>query len=349
MLELSHISDLSLNINFPIFLYNKDFGNLFIYTLGSNKEIEMPPVIDKMINETLSKFVTGQNDNQKIFRSIKLDQSYIIFFQDLQDESRLHLLLEKLFKNNSSNISDIPVNIHETSTLDKETQIKIKKQNVQISTLNTKVEYLKNDITTLKTQVEKKNKIISLLNQKIEKYDKELFKIQSLTETLNFNKLQNINKELREEATLNKYSLTKAEDNLKKSRDKATQAILKCNLMLRRNPANMIDISDIINILTVQQPSPLSQLSTNSNSGVNSPDITKIVDKLNSLVKRNDFKNIDVVSICSIAGINNTALVMDQPAIHFKDAIPRLIGMARSNNISYRDLLSLYSALNIEV
>ena len=349
MLELSKISDLSLNINFPIFLYNKDFSNLFIYTSGSNKEIEIPPVINKMISENLLKFITGKNNNQKIFRSINFTQSYIIFFQDLQDESRLNLLLNELFQNSSSDIPNNFVDMQETQDLGEHAQHQIKKQNVQISTLNTKIEYLKTDITTLKTELEKKNKKIIILNHNIEKYDKELFKIQSLTETLNFNKLQKINKELREESTLAKYTLTKAEDNLKKSRDRMTQAILKCNLMLRRNPENMADITDIISILTVQQPSATSQFSTTSKGGASSPDITKIVDKLNFVIKRNDFKSIDVLRVCSIAGITNTALVMAQPAVHFKDAIPKLIGMARSNNISYRDLLALYTALNIEV
>ncbi len=349
MLELSHISDLSLNINFPIFLYNKDFGNLFIYTLGSSKEIETPPVIDKMISEELSKFVTGKNDNQKIFRSINIDQTYSIFFQDLQDESRLNQLLSELLKINYSKTSYSSKDTLETNEPDEQTQHQIKTQNIQISTLHTKVEYLKNDITLLKTEVEKKNKTIAILNHNIEKYDKELLKIKSLTETLNFNKLQKINKELREESTLAKYSLTKAEDNLKKTKEKSVQAILKCNLMLRRNPANMADISDIISILTVQQPAATSQFATTTKGGVSSPDITKIVDKLNFVIKRNDYKNIDVLRVCAIAGISNTALVMAQPSIHFKEAIPKLIGMARSNNISYRDLLSLYSALNIEV
>ncbi len=349
MLELSNISDLSLNINFPIFLYNKDFSNLFIYTSGSNKEIEIPPVITKMISEDLLKFITGKNNNQKIFRSIKLTQSYIIFFQDLQDESRLNILLDKIFQNNSLNLIDNTTINQEKNNSDEQLNSKIKKQNIQILTLNTKVDYLKNDIASLKTEIEKKNKTISILNQTIEKYDKELIKIQSLTETLNFNKLQKINKELREESTLAKYSLTKTEDNLKKSRDKATQAILKCNLMLKRNPSNMDDITDVINILTVQESSTKSQFTTTSKGKVNNPDITTIVDKLNYVIKRNDFKNIDVTKVYSIAGMSNIASMMDKPAVHFKTAIPKLIGMARSNNISYRDLLSLYSALNIKV
>ncbi len=343
MLELSHISNLSLNISFPFFLYNKDFGNLLIYTSGSSKEIDMPPVISKMISENLSKFITGKNDNQKIFRSIELNPSCIIFFQDLQNESRLNLVLNELFKISNS------TNIQGSQTTDEQTQSKIKKQNIQISTLHTKVEYLKTDIVSLKTDIEKKSRTISMLNQKIEKYDKELFKIQSMTDTLNVNKLQKINKELREESTFDKYSLTKSEDNLKKTRDKATQAILKCNLMLRKNPDNMADITDIISILTVQQTSVTSKFSTTSKGGISTPDITKIVDKLNFVIKRNDFKNIDISKICSIAGITNSDSIASQPAINFKEAIPKLIGMARSNNISHRDLLSLYSALNIEV
>jgi len=345
MFNIIDLVDLSLKLDFSLYLYDKNDVTVTQYFSSRTKNITVPPLFTDMVKKRLKRVVTEKNNVKSIYRQLIIDDTYSIFFQDSLDENRLDLLFNTIIQKNNMSISDTVTS--PTSETDTSLSTKSQFKDDTRSELKSTIEILTKEITSLKQSNHEHEDNIASINEKNEEYILLIKKLKSSSDQLNINKLQDINKSLREELSKSNYYLNIAEDMAQKLKKSTTAALVVSNNLLTLPNIKFSDIQPLINILALKE-SLATYNQSKANIAKNIIDIHKIIDTLNMASENNSTDGIDIEKLSSVIAIKDIDIFKKNPARELKNIVGTLIGMEKSKKINYKNILILYKALNIK-
>ena len=353
---------LSKSIETALHVYDGKSGRLVSFNGAGEKEAAAPSWIASMAEaKSVRKLFQKDGKAYACYCFDTGDGKYIIF-QDNPESEKLGLFIKALSKTEikekqlpeNEDVSDIKKELIKAKSDQTRLLMEAKQKDALISDLKAKLE------ATNSADIESMRKTLYELKEVNAAQNSEIRNLKADTDRTNFQKLKQVNKELRDEISGITYKAAEAEERSGKIRKILQNTIAELARLL--DATTSIDKNDIKRIVSKISSSDLGDAGL-SLTGVKAnysadqafgalkghePDISDIINALNTTIADNNASSIDIDKLASVVPINDKAGIKRSPAMAIKPIIGTLIGMAKTGKLSQVQINMLCDAVGIK-
>ncbi len=360
MYDKNTLNTLSESVKTTLYVYERQSGRLSYFSGGEEKETAAPAWIVSMAENGPVRKLFQKDGKASAYYCFDTGGGKYIIFQDNPEGEKLGLFIKAL--SNSGGVEKAPAESQEAPNIKKEL-IRVKSEQARLAVESKQKDSLISELkarleSSRASDTESMRRTINELKEVNASQLSQIRRMKADTDHTNFQKLKQVNAELREEISGITYKAAEAEERSGKIRKILQNTVTELTRLLE---ASQIDKNDIKRLMSKIPSAELGETGP-SLTGVKAdigrqqpsapskgrqPDITDIINTLNAVIAKNDVSGINIDKLASVVPISDKEGIKRNPAAALKSVIGTLIGMSKASRLSPLQINTLCDALGI--